>query len=453
MKFVKENLFVLICGVIAIAALVLRFTWVGSVQEDTRVAMQGRMDKAAQAVQLAQQSFNLPNNPKLSDYRGAVTEGVIEAKKELQSWMQKQSDEVIRMASHANQKGRVTKDHVALLNGEKLDGFLPTILPSRDPHTLKPVYDEVFGRWLSTLLYGSQSAFQKGRNYDLEGSVPTSQDINAELTQRAARDAANSPRVFGRPTEMAPTNLSKQELDERVKAALAEKAANIRMYVNRGSFQIHGWYLSSDPPREAQIFESVFDCWLQQDVVRAIDAVNGSSRSVLTSPIKRLEKIVVGAKSANDFHNAQWGGMAPGGNYTQGAAFAVDNNQLFMNQGNPKPTNQLDTTRSMTGRVGNENWDVTLMTVVVHIDPSYLNQFIEELYRQNNFYTVLDIKLEVVDPYEAASNGYMYGKVPVVRADIMVEALFFRKWMAYVMPEAMRTSMTIPAPQDQEKKP
>jgi hypothetical protein len=236
------------------------------------------------------------------------------------------------------------------------------------------------------------------------------------------------------------------------------------MYANRGSFQIRGWYNSAQAPNENQIFEGLFDCWLQQDVVRAINAVNGDSPNVLKSPIKRLEKIAVGAQLANAAHGVA-AAIVPGSSGMMGgppAAIAADGGLLFLSQAAPVPANgapmpvlppaavqaaALDYTKSMTGRVGNQNWDVTLMTVVVHIDPSKLNKLIAELYRQNNSYTVLDVKLETIDPYEAASNGYIYGNVPVVRADILVEALFFRNWTAYIMPEAYRNVLRIPEPQ------
>lgn len=466
MKFVKENLFVLICGVIAIAALALRFMWVGSVQDETRAAMTARMDKAAQAVALAQQSINLPNNPQLNDYRGAITEELIKAKQDIQTWINGQAEEISQQAAVANQKDRVLKDPknqklVPLLNGEKVEGFLPAIQSSRDPHIIKPKYDHVFDHWLAQLLYNSRP--NHGRNYDMEGSVPTAQDISNELTRQAAAEAANAPRVFGQPVTPMATNFSKTEMDRRTSQILTGKASQIRMYVNRNSFQIRGWYNSPQAPTENQIFEGVFDCWLQQDVVRAINAVNGDSRSVIQSPIKRLEKIAVGAQLANAAHGSS-SAMAPGSSGTMGGAptaITPDGGLMFLSQVAPIPTagqampvlppaapqTGLDYTKSVTGRVGNDKWDVTLMTVIVHIDPSKVNQFISKLYQQNNSYTVLDVKLETIDPYEAASNGYIYGNVPVVRADILVEALFFRNWTASVMPENYRAVLRIPEPQ------
>jgi len=458
MKFVKANMFVLICGVVAIAALTLRFTWVGSVQEETRTEMAERMDKAAQAVQLAQQSISLPNNPTFSS---AVTQELIDKKKEIQNWIEQQSKQISALAAESNQKDRVTKDHVALLNGKPLEGFLPTIKANRDAHDLKEIYNQVFEDWLAQLLYSSK--YQPGRNYDYEGSVPTATEVTAMLNQRAVADAANAPRVWGTPVNQGQNSaISKIETDRRTAGILANAASRIRIYANRNSFQIRGWYRAKDAPIETQIFEGVFDCWLQQDVVHAINAVNGKSRNVFESPVKRLEKIAVGAANAKALHGGTFV-IAPGNSSGGGGVVAgntADGGQLFLTQGlggGDKNNNSgatgilMDPGKSMTARVGSGDWDVSFMTVVVHIDPSYLNKFIAELYRQNNGYTVVDVNVETLDPFELASNGYMYGNVPVVRADILVEALFFRNWTAFVIPEPYRLSMKMTDPNDTKK--
>lgn len=471
MKFVKENLFVLICAVIAIAALALRFTWVGSVQEETRTEMAARMEKAAQAAQLANQSINLPNNPQLAEFRGALVPELIAKKQEIQDWITNQAKQISNEAAVANRKDRYGVDaragngkkNVPLLNGHSVEGFLPSIQPGRDPHMMKPRYDHVFDTWLAQLLYNSQP--QHGRNYDIEGSAPSANDVQADLARQAANEAANQPRGWGPSASPAATNWSKAETDRRTQALLTQKASQIRMYVNRSSFQIRGWYNLPMAPTENQIFEGVFDCWLQQDVVRAINNINGDSRSVLTSPIKRLERIAVGVAQATTAHGAA-ANYAPGSIGTTGQQTnTADGGMMFWNQAAAVPVNgltapvppappqagALDYVKSMTGRVGNADWDVSMMTIVVHLDPSVLNKFIAELYRQNNGYTVLDVKIESVDPFEAASNGYMYGNAPVVRADIQVEALFYRNWLQKVLPESYRNVLRIPEVKAEEQ--
>jgi hypothetical protein len=429
------------------------------------------MDKAAQAVQLANQSVNLPNNPQLAEFRGAIIPELIAKKQEIQAWITDQAKQISNQAAVANRKDRygvdpragAGKKNVPLLDGQSVDGFLPSIQPGRDPHMMKPRYDHVFDNWLALLLYKSQP--RPGRNYDVEGSVPSASDIQSDLARQAANEAANQPRGWGPSASPTAANWSKAETDRRTQALLTQKAGQIRMYVNRGSFQIRGWYNLPMAPTENQIFEGVFDCWLQQDVVRAINSINGDSRSVLTSPIKRLEKIAVGVHQSAALHGAA-ANFAPGiPSAAAQPANVADGGMMFLNQAAAVPANglttplpsapaqaaALDFTKSMTGRVGNADWDVSMMTIVIHLDPSALNRFIAELYRQNNGYTLLDVKIETVDPFEAASNGYMYGNVPVVRADIQVEALFYRNWTQYVMPESYRNVLRIPEPKAEEQ--
>ena len=54
---------------------------------------------------------------------------------------------------------------------------------------------------------------------------------------------------------------------------------------------------------------------------------------------------------------------------------------------------------------------------------------------QNNGYTVLQIRtIHTVDPIHALTSGYVYGKVPVVRVNIVVEAILFSTWNGRIMP-------------------
>jgi hypothetical protein len=84
------------------------------------------------------------------------------------------------------------------------------------------------------------------------------------------------------------------------------------------------------------------------------------------------------------------------------------------------------------------------MKIVVHLDPAYINQFIDALYRQNNGYTVINQNLRVVDPLEASSSGYLYGATQVVRLELLVEGLLFRSWTVPLMPNDIRKVLGIP---------
>jgi hypothetical protein len=46
-----------------------------------------------------------------------------------------------------------------------------------------------------------------------------------------------------------------------------------------------------------------------------------------------------------------------------------------------------------------------------------------------------------VDPLARASDGFLYGDVPVVEVQMLVECLFFRNWTEKVMPNAVKKSL------------
>jgi hypothetical protein len=189
----------------------------------------------------------------------------------------------------------------------------------------------------------------------------------------------------------------------------------------RSSFQIR-----AKATNEGQIFEQLVDCWLQADVVSAIDALNSrvleklppESQNVSASPIKRLIHITVGS----------------GPNAGSALFLAADR----------RAGAALDYSKSMTGRAGTDKYDVTTMTIQMDIDPSYINQFIAELYRRNNSYTVLNTKIATVDPFWAASNGYIYGRGQVVTLELDVEAILFRGWTSSIIPPSYKSVMGVP---------
>ena len=187
-----------------------------------------------------------------------------------------------------------------------------------------------------------------------------------------------------------------------------------------------------------QIFEALMDSWLQNDVVKAICSTNTGPDgkdypNVGKSPVKRLENISVGATglTKNDSSSGQlFLGMS--GSSTSGSGGAGG----------------LDFGRSVTGHWVDPNvgggYDVVLMTLKLDLDPAYLNKFIDELYRQNNGYTVLNIKTSPIDPLEAASNAYLYGDTQCVHVEMLVEDLMFRSWTVPVMPKEQRASLSLP---------
>jgi hypothetical protein len=425
MKFIKGNLIPLICGLAVLLGLVAWLVWpLPGWKDDLQTTMKTRYDQVAQAKQQIG-TITIPGGVTLTN--ATYEKNVIDAATRAQKNMAEQAATVIKKAAEQNQAQRVK-----IVNGKTIPylgnlpeaNYLPTIdRTAGEPYGFKVDYEHRFEIWMNELV---------GKD-NFPGIPPSQSDIQAQLTAEHARAAApiqGSAMFAGAAAAAAGGSNDPAELTRYERASLSRRASDIKMYVDLNAFQKRDWYGRSTPPTEPQIFEALIDCWFQEDVVNAILETNKDSANVGTSPIKRLEKIVVGATAGQ-------GGANTGIFFTAAASGTPT-------PGVPAAPTALDLTKTMTGRLSNNQYDVVLMTLSVDLDPAYENAFIAALYRQNNGYTVLNISTKTVDPFDAAGNGYLYGNTQVVHLDILVEGLLFRSWTLPIMPDATKTLLGIP---------
>jgi hypothetical protein len=446
MKYVKEHLDVVICGLIAVIALVGYLVWpLPGMSADLQSRMTERIQQKPVAAGLVSTVEIIPGGPKLE--HATIEPNVIEAKEGANRSMHKQAEDVAALAAEQNQQRRVlvtkgtpgtfqkpgTPDKVVplLANGLKEDGYLPGPMKA-DPFGFKTDYERQFPAWMAKLA---------------GATPPTANEVTA-LVEARRTEIANNERATGRIMGGAGSTgsgLSPKETALIKKAAVYSRASKIRIYVDDNALQKRAWFGKSVPPTETEIFEALVDTWFQQDVVNAIVSLNNKvlesqptgARNVGHAPIKRLEAIMIGS------------GALSGGAGGAGSLFMA-----VSAGGNPGPggpaamvapggTSGLDFNRSVTGHVGTAEYDVVPMKIVVDLNPEYENAFIDALYRQNNGYTVINRSMRTVDPMEASSNGYLYGPVQVIRLELTVEGLLFRSWTVPLMPNDVRNKLAI----------
>ncbi|HVX85913.1 MAG TPA: hypothetical protein VH253_14115 [Phycisphaerae bacterium] len=419
MKFVKANLFLLVCGVIILLALIAIY-WPLS------FAKAAVTDKATARYNEAQGASALSMKMTIPFVKDPITgppsQEIIDLKKRIQEQVKKQADEITVQAGKDNERGRTTGDPqhpVPLLNGRPEPNFLPDIkrTAGADPQGFKVDYNNIFKDWMAELV----------GNNTVHPVPPVYSEVAAQFDQRQ-RVAASGPGAAEALAEAKNTF---------IRNAVIQRAQQIRMYVDDEALQKeHDWADRPEPPNADQIFVAIVESWLQKDIVDAISEVNGDSKNVGDSPIKRLERISIGGD-----------GGVPGG-----IAGASSRGTLFLDPPNitgtgqqgaassSSSTNGLDPNRTLTGHVGGGSYDTVLVGISMDIDPAYENRFFDQLYRRNNGYTVLDVRTSVVDPFDAASNGFLYGKKQVVHIDVLVEALFYRSWTVPLMPTGVKTT-------------
>jgi hypothetical protein len=424
MKFVKQNLVPLICGVVVLLFIGAMFWPLGSWQSELQAKMGERYGQVAQAKNLIT-TVTIPGGVTLNN--ATYEQNVINAGVKSVDDMHKQNTDLIASAAEQNRQGRILMSgntEVPELGKTPEPNYLPVMTSGflANPQRFKTQYNAMFRSWNFQLV-----------GKDIAAVPPSATDITNAYTaeqQAKAKPLNGNPLFTGGGQSGAPDAAETLSYERN---ALSRRAGEIHMYVDPIALQRRDWWSTSAPPNESQIFEALVDSWFQQDVVGAITEINKGSANVGTSPIKRLEFIRVGVTGPGTQ------GSAP----TGGPLFFAANSSSAAPGAVPAPAGP-DYSRTMTGRTDNDQYDTVLMDIIVDLDPAYQNKFIDALYRKNNGYTVLNIRTTTVDPFDAASTGYLYGNTQVVHLDILVEGLLFRSWTLPIMPNAYRAMLGLP---------
>jgi len=475
MKFVKENLTLVICGVVVVVFLV--FAWaplpymVPSMNSELKAQMKERWDYRDTIKRWGTEKLELPGGVKAT---GVPPQNWVKAKIDSIAEMEKQQKDVEKLAKEFNSQGRLENGVpiLPLMSPGKAGIPIPGYLPSGpgDAMAYKMNYGQLTKRWTGLLATGNAVDMETGMT-----NPPRLDRLKVDW------DEAEKVRISKLPPGNGGANNGQNARAETdfYKRAVINRATSLQTYVMDGAFQVRDWYEGTTQPSEAQIFESLVDSWLQADVVKAISEVNGAvlkslpsagDRNVFKSPVKRLTRIMVGngARLQVLTNTPVTGAAAPGGASATtnevGALFFTSGNtgsvagggaQVSVAAGNrgvltnapsatvvmPDTPNQTEYKLGMTGRSAGKTYDVVYMSVTLELDPAYLNKFIDQLYRQNMCYTVTNMPMRTVDPLVRASQGYLYGDVPVVEVQMLVECLFFRSWTESIMPVDVKKSL------------
>ncbi len=475
MKFLKANLLLIICTLVVILSLVALYYPIGAKSKRLRNSMIASLGSETMANSLGRTFIRIPGE---KSYNGPVTPQVIKAKEFVQQKIAQQANWVQQRVEAANASFRVSfsgSRAIPLLNGVPMRDLLPR--PSRDA-VIRGEFRSAYRR-----LFLPKFRSSRGFLAMLDAGTPPTARLIKRLVRRALKKQASIMPVGE--AGNADTGAHSRLTREIVKRQVYRAAAGIKVYASPRSFQIRSFIHSTTLPTADQIYEAFVDTWVQADVVRAIAALNRSSTNVGESPIKRLIHITVGneapAAMGATYSNASGNGLnliddghlflgasklAQGTNGGAGANAA--DMARFRPQGIPggypgvpgyggpggfpgMPTNIPSVGGSgtaavgapLTGHVSNARYQVVLMQVSLVAEPWMINKFINELYHQNNGYIVLNMDIRTVDPIQAITQGYVYGKVPAVRADLLFECVMFSRWNKRVMPADYRSALGI----------
>jgi hypothetical protein len=472
MKFVKENMTLVICGAVAVLFLVFALAPIPAVSipawnDDLVEKMKGRWDEQSRQVKTwANKEISLPNGPTT---KGIPPASWVDAKQKLITSMVRMQGEVEKDAKVYNAQGRLDRQNLPMLPilGKSMPGLLPHASQDAIKMAFKEDYNSQFPRWIGLLATG-----QAAETTSEAAMPPKIDDLKKEWDALVAADLARKPPGAGGGSS-APTGQQTKAERDFYKKMVVNRAMGLRMYVLDTAFQVRDWGVSA--PEDSQIFEGFVDSWLQTDVVKAIATVNNTALSPMRStdknvgqaPIKRLTRIVIGNNARNKY-------LTVGSSVTGGGpqAPATGGNALFFTSANanvaapgsaspsaplvpvngappaagakltlPETANQNNYELGMTGRSAGRSYDIVYMSVVMDIDPAYLFKFMEQLYKQNMCYTLTNMQMKTVDPLDRASQGFIYGETQVIEVEFLVECVFFRSWTEPLMPDRIKQDL------------
>jgi hypothetical protein len=185
-------------------------------------------------------------------------------------------------------------------------------------------------------------------------------------------------------------------------------------------------------PSESVFFEWQWRTWIIEDVLAAMAAANKPYKSVIDAPVKRVLSVAVRPEAgANPSAGAAEAPAEPPPADGSGAPVAAA--APSFPPIDPKAPISYDFSKSLTGRVSNQMYDVRYATIRLVVATAALPEVLNAISRQN-FMTVTSLDMRPADAFAAADDGYIYGAAPVSEVRMTVESLWLRQWLAKLMP-------------------
>jgi hypothetical protein len=245
-----------------------------------------------------------------------------------------------------------------------------------------------------------------------------------------------------------------EENDAIIDGVCRERAESASVYANPtdlSGYEFWGEFKYSDAGRR----KAIEDCWYHQlgywvieDIIDTISAMNSGSNSVLTSPVKRLERISF-TKSENIDRSYSYRRSSSG----WGSAQKTDGDRpsyvLSIEQGLTEPC---------TGRYCNDDIDVIHFNVVVVMSTKMVLPFMQKLCSgkqhkfigfwgnererifKHNQITILESSVRAIDREDPVHSFYRYGDDAVVELDLICEYILNKKGCDEIKPASLKTA-------------
>ena len=420
MEIVKKHMLSVVCGVVALVAVVLAFWPIGSMKQSAQAQLDARASRYSQIQTLRNRQHRLPvvdmGTSEAPLLPGFPNESAITKAKTLAGKLLAQRDAVLLAAQESNRR--------------------ELLVPQSLPNSVGTTAFEFKERYLKTI-----ATFSKDIG---AGQPPTAADIDA--AKAALWDTQYRPNILSANGVVDPISSAdkKKEFDREVLDLPAKekyrRADQIKVYLAPDAVQAATGVatVGGQAPSKKVIWYAQLTLWLQKDIAAAISAANAPYRSVVVAPVKnwislRVDPYRLGA------------GVGGGGIYSGGFGSAP------VAAAAPVAAGDSRVDLSPTGRICNPLYDVVPFTLVVDVQANDISMFLQELGR-NRLITPLSVTIQSLDAniLLASPNNYVYGLEPVARVTISAEALYLRSWTVPLMPDEVKINdlgivSTVPA--------
>lgn len=252
---------------------------------------------------------------------------------------------------------------------------------------------------------------------------PTKEDVFAEAARLWNDEFKN--KVFTIAGQ--PANLPQVADEWRAKCATLQGILRLKraqdteskLYLEPNALAISAAMIKGEgaAPQAKDIWYAQSMLWVEQHVAAAIERVNAPARNVMEAPIKHLYRLDVPDGPGQYVKGPSGAGDQTG---ESGKAFS----------------------RTPTGRVCNSMYDVIQFGLSMDVDASKVPAILAELQR-GKLITIVHFDLASVDSIALEDDGFIYGNVPVVRLTIYGEELFLRNWTRDFMPPDIKRELGV----------
>ena len=422
MEIVKKNIVSIICGVVALAAVVVAFVIVPGRKEalQANVNQSKTTHDAVNTLLTKQRQLPVvnPDSPEQKPLEAFPSDAVIKQGDALTKKVEEESKAIFKAAVEMNK-------HELLVPGSLPAPFQP------QQFAFRRGYVSALPPLIPPAQPGQppQGGPMKSKfAQELTAGMPPSPDEVRFAGETLAADIRAKKLVFNSQNQPANQQLVEAEVAERTRNLPIEMrdkiAGTAKVYINPGTFEFNQRIVTGGgaAPDTYEIYSAQLGYWIQGDVVQAVKELNANSKKVSDSPVKHLVRI----------RTKPYGNAEPIFITGPELTAAADANAAL-----PKVP-QVST----TGRVSNGLYDVFHFEVEADVEADKVADFLRGL-GTKRFITPLYVDVRAKDNAQALAEGHVYGNKPVVTVRAECEILYLRAWNSAFMPPGLKTKLGI----------